>query len=320
MLKQPEPVIAEPMPEPRPEPVKAEARPEPIVETKPEPVKAEPKPEPVAVQPAVDIQAFNLLKAQLEKQIAEQEKQRKEIDEYHGLLKQQDNLASLVMVLQAKLDRMEAERMAMPAPQPVIMPDTNRLEEQIRENRTMIDAQKLTVEVQKDTIARLEDDLDKIKAFDLEDFSTQEKQILQKIAVELKGLKTTVVEYDNRFNEISGKIGAIGVELSATKDRTENIEQDAFAARRAMEENTKTLESFKTNIAEQTAGVEQMKNSVSILDSKVNSLRDSVVTGPAEKTTEEMEALKAQMSGWGDDSGRCASRLIRSAAGSRTSR
>ncbi len=319
-IRQPEPVKAVYMPEP----AKVEAIPEPKLEPVPEPVKAEPKPEPAKVEaipepkrepvkieampelkpepkhsPAANEPGIAELKALVERQAAEFEKARLAMEEQRSLLKQQnDGLSGQMLVLKAKIDRMEAERSSIPQ---ISVATTDRLEEQIREGRAMIDTQKLTIEMQKDTISRMEEEVEKIKAFDFEEYAAQEKQILAKIATELKALKTGITEYDGKTADVSGKVGAIGGDLGSLKDRTENIEQDAFAARRTMDECAKTLEVFRAIITEQSANVDQMKNSVTILDSKVNSLRDTVSAGPGKPETEEIEALKAQMGGWGEE-------------------
>ncbi len=264
-------------------------------EIKPEPVKAEPKPAPQTAEPGIAE-----LKALLEKQVAENEKARKEIEEQRSMLMQQNQeLSGQMLILKAKIDRMDAERSTISPG--AATAETDRLAEQIREGRAMIDVQKLTIEVQKDTISRLEEEVEKIKAFDFEDYASQEKQILAKIATELKTIKSGITEYDGKTVDVSGKVGSLDGDLVALKDRTENIEQDAFAARRTMDECAKTLEAFKAIMAEQSSNMEQMKNSVTILDSKVNSLRDMVTAGPSKMETEEIEALKAQMGGWGDE-------------------
>jgi hypothetical protein len=230
VIPKPEPIIEPAKAEPKPEPVKAEAKPEPVKaepvpEPKPEPVKAEPWPEPVKaeVKPAVSESDLAELKALVARQASEFEKARREMEEQRDLQKQQrdmlvsqnEGLSGQLLVLKAKIERMEVERSAVPTVSPAL---TDRLEEQMREGRMMIDAQKLTIEVQKDTIARLEDEMEKIKAFDFEEYASQEKQILAKIATELKSLKTGITESDGKAVGVTGKVDTLGSDLLRQAD------------------------------------------------------------------------------------------------------
>ena len=178
--------------------------------TQVEPVKAVPQ-APEIIEPAVvesrpapqqDMAALNELKAQIEKQSAEFEIQRKEIEAFRSdlrqqnesLAKQNEDLVRKVADLKANLEKLEAEKMTATAvpKDDFKLPNFDRYEADISENRSMIDTQR-------QTIFAIQEEISKLKEISFEDYIEQEREVLQTLAVEIKGLKDTVTGYDEKI-------------------------------------------------------------------------------------------------------------------------
>lgn len=117
-----------------------------------------------------EVQVLNLLKGQMERQVSETEKQRKELEKYHEDLQlQKDEYTRQMSAIVDKLQKLDAYKDEM-------KPEGFRkLQSDIMEQRSFLESQKLS-------LSTIEQDLAHLKEIDFENYTYQEKQVLQKLA------------------------------------------------------------------------------------------------------------------------------------------
>jgi len=96
--------------------------------------------------------------------------------------------------------------------------------------------------------------------------------VLQKLATEVKGLKGNLTTYDERIASIDNIVRTDKDELQTLKEGSEKYEQDIASLKGSIDANSDAIMLLKDALAES----EQVKNSINVMDSKINSLRDSL--------------------------------------------
>ena len=134
----------------------------------------------------------------MERQISESDRQRKELEKLEDELAQQrseisQQLKQIVEKVKA-IDELETHQAA--------------------------------IESQKQSIESIEQEIEKLKEVDFDSFAAQEKQVLQKLATEVKGLKGNLTTYDERIASIDNTVRSDKDEFQSLKEGSEKYEQD----------------------------------------------------------------------------------------------
>ncbi len=170
-----------------------------------------------------DVQVLNLLKGQMERQVSETEKQRTAIEKYHEDLQQQkDEYTRQMSAIVEKLQQLDAYKEEM-KPE-----DFRKLQSDIMEQRSFLESQKLS-------LTTIEQDLAHLKEIDFENYTYQEKQVLQKLATEIMGLKSTLTASEDRVTSIDNAVKSYREDFSALKENADRYEQEISTLRASLD-------------------------------------------------------------------------------------
>lgn len=216
---------SQPIPAQKAAPSEKEALPVRQAPTIKEREEAHPKPERVAqavAQP--DVQVLNLLKGQMERQVSETEKQRKELEKLREEAQaQREEYGRQMAAIVDKLQKLDAYK------EEIKPEDFRKLQADLLEQKSIIESQSLA-------LSSIGEDLAQLKDLDFEGYADQERQVLQKLAAEIKGLKSTLAASDEHITSVDTTIQSYREDFSALKENAERYEHEIAALRASLDD------------------------------------------------------------------------------------